>query len=168
MPWSSPYCGLALRSCLLLSLLAMGCGGQAAPKDRVPTFKAGGIVTYKGQPVEGALVRLISRTPEAMGASATTDKEGRFQLMTYQPGDGAPEGNYLVVISKTEASKTSEGTGNVDSPDYVPPKEVPYDPDRPPPAPKNLLPAKFGNAAKTPLMALIDGPTDELKFELTD
>ena len=38
----------------------------------------------------------------ARAASATTDKDGRFQLTTLKGGDGAMPGDFLVTVTKTE------------------------------------------------------------------
>ncbi|MGH7202173.1 MAG: carboxypeptidase-like regulatory domain-containing protein, partial [Planctomycetaceae bacterium] len=56
---------------------------------------------YNEQPVEGATVVFIP-TGHKHGATAQTDAEGKFQLRTYEPGDGAVPGNYKVTIRKVE------------------------------------------------------------------
>ena len=37
-------------------------------------------------------------TPEAPFPKAVTDAQGQFELTSFQPGDGAPAGNYVVTV----------------------------------------------------------------------
>lgn len=80
----------------------VGCGGAEIEGLAL----AGGVVTYQGQPVEGAIVT-FSPTGEARAASGLTDAEGRFALTTLNAGDGVMAGEYLVTISKTELASKS-------------------------------------------------------------
>jgi hypothetical protein len=84
----------------LLLVSVLGCGGRGAKPVK-------GIVTLEGNPVAGATVVLM---PEGDGrpASGCTDSHGAFQLMTFQPGDGAMPGAYRVVINKTMAAPDAE------------------------------------------------------------
>ncbi|OYV86570.1 MAG: hypothetical protein B7Z73_11525, partial [Planctomycetia bacterium 21-64-5] len=79
------------------SLLALGCSGQKGPA----TAKVSGLVTYKGQPVDGATVVFA---PPAGGrpGTATTDAQGRYELSTYGDRDGALPGDYKVTVQKTK------------------------------------------------------------------
>ncbi len=76
-----------------------------------------GEVLLDGKPVEGAAVLF---TPDAGGrpADGVTDKEGKFSLQTYEPGDGAPLGKYKVAIvgmRQTGIQATADGlSGEVD------------------------------------------------------
>ena len=139
--------GVPYKLAVLLAAAALpslGCGGSDRPK----TIETTGIVTYKGAPVEGAQVMFTS--PTARPATATTNAEGRFELTTFEPGDGAVEGEHQVTITKTE--------------------RVPgEDPKNPYPKTRHLLPTQYANPQKSPLSATIsaDGKT-ELKFALTD
>jgi hypothetical protein len=51
-----------------------------------------------GQPVEGATVIFEQQGGKVHAASGFTDKDGIFYLGTFQPGDGAFPGDYLVLI----------------------------------------------------------------------
>lgn len=132
---------------VLLAAIALplfGCGGS----DRPTPIETTGLVTYQGQPVEGAQVMFTSES--ARPATATTNADGRFELTTHETGDGAVEGKHLVTITKTE--------------------RVPgEDPNNPYPRIRHLLPTKYANPQKSPLTATIsaDGETD-LKFVLGD
>jgi hypothetical protein len=142
--------------CLLLlfvsSGLLSGCGGSqdANRPDRVP---ASGVVLYKGDPVEGATV-VFAPQDHSHSAAARTGPDGRFQLRTFQPGDGAVPGNFKVTVTKIEVS--SQGPPASD------------DEERPEPQQKWLLPQNYGSAESSGLTAPVtaDG-TNEFTFELT-
>ncbi len=85
---------------LLFALLA-GCG-DGRPQRVVVT----GTVRYNGTPVEGAHVMF---TPTgARPASARTDAEGRFELRTFDPADGAVVGTHLVTIAKMGSTNPND------------------------------------------------------------
>jgi len=118
-----------------------GCGdGRPAPAPVT------GVVTYEGQPVEGAHVVFYTQgTRPAMG---TTDAEGRFSLLTWKPGDGALQGEAVVCITKEEVIRRKP-----DDPYAV--------------ASKSLLPEKYRVPAQSPLRAEVKpGEKNEFRFEL--
>ncbi|MDR1053964.1 MAG: carboxypeptidase-like regulatory domain-containing protein [Planctomycetaceae bacterium] len=81
------FCGLFLVGC-----------GQAGLKGLVP---CSGVVLKNGQPVAGVTVTFIpvSTDVQAKGASAETDKNGKFQAGTLQ-WNGILPGQYRVTLSK--------------------------------------------------------------------
>lgn len=80
---------------VLAALCLAGCGGSAV--ERVPVS---GQVLLDGAPLKHGT---ISVQPEgARMAAAKLDAEGRFSLMTYQPGDGAPIGTHPVSVNGAE------------------------------------------------------------------
>ncbi len=91
--------------------MIVGCSGNA---NKVKTVAVSGTVTYKGQPVEGAIVT-FNPTDSKNGKTAIgkTDATGKYRLMTFQQDDGAVEGSYKVTVSKIDASKlnTKEDVG---------------------------------------------------------
>jgi hypothetical protein len=100
-----------MRVCLLpavvLSVLVglAGCT-QESRREGPEMVKVTGTVTLDGEPVEGAHIRF---SPEAKGpaAFAVSDKRGRYELRTFDPGDGAVPGNYGISVTKevTEGGK---------------------------------------------------------------
>ncbi len=75
-------------------ILPVGCGAKG-PK-RAPVV---GTVTLAGKPVVGASVSFVPRQPAARSASATTDAEGKYRLVTLGLGDGALVGPHRVCIA---------------------------------------------------------------------
>src|SRR5690242_10205745 len=94
---------------LTLALLASGCGG-GGPR----LYKAGGTVTRKKVPVEGAQVTFAY--DDGNFASGHMDKAGKFQL-TYQnrPG-GAVPGKCKVTVSKRGGGTSIAAPAILDTP----------------------------------------------------
>ena len=94
---------VGLLVAVLLGVFGCNRGPQMAPVT--------GVVLLNGQPVDGAAVLF---TPEAGGrpADGVTDKEGKFTLQTFEPGDGAVVGKHKVAIvgmRQTGVQATSDG-----------------------------------------------------------
>lgn len=145
---------LVLLACAVLtSPVVVGCG-QKGPK----TAQATGVVTYKGQPVEGANVMFSPLTQgQGVAAMGLTDASGKFTLQTAQGKPGAVPGEYAVMITKTEMVSTGEkmpkpegGTEDVMTN-------------------KDLLPQKYKFPSSTPLKVRIEeGKVNEFQFNLED
>jgi len=87
-----------VAAALVLAGLAAGCGPA-----RKPVYPVEGKVMYSnGQPATGALVVFQPVAPDdqanPLRPTATVNDDGSFQTTTYQPNDGAPEGDYNVTI----------------------------------------------------------------------
>src|SRR5262249_20243811 len=93
----------ASRTAVALTMLALACD-PGPPAGQLPVHPVEGIVRFQGKPLAGALVsfrpvdeaKFGDSTPRPTGQ---TDQDGRFRLMTYSAGDGAPAGSYLVTIA---------------------------------------------------------------------
>jgi hypothetical protein len=90
-------CGIFLLALFGLCV-CLGCGSETGLEGLV---EVSGLITYDGKPVEAATVAFV---PEGEGraASGMTDADGKFQLTTLKPGDGARPGRYKVTVSKVE------------------------------------------------------------------
>lgn len=142
---------------VMIGLAVAGCQSRPTDPNRPKTVPVSGVVTYMGQPVEGATVTFVS-TAGKRGAVATTDAAGRFVLTTFEPKDGAIPGTYQVAIQKTivEGASEEDATGKGG-------KEASAG------TPKDLLPAKYKDASQSGLSVEVKEPgVKELKFELTD
>ena len=149
------HCGFYLPCVVLLLTTIGGCG----PGNTLGTMPVSGKVTYKGQSVEGATVSFI---PDGDGrpATAITKAGGAYQLTTLD-SVGALPGQYAVLVRKTEMP--------INSQESVSMEEALKLNNRPPPAPKELLPAKYGDAAKSPLKFEVkQGQANKFDIQLTD
>jgi hypothetical protein len=85
------------------SALLLGCGGGASDDNKVPVFPVTGTVTMNGSGLAGATVAFAPQGDQPT-AIATTDDNGNFTLRTYDADDGAAEGKYKVVVTKSEVT----------------------------------------------------------------
>ena len=90
---------LALVCALTVALVGCGSSGGGSRSGLV---KASGILTYNGQPVDGATLdfRPMDESVQNGVAAGFTDEKGMFSLMTDRPGDGALPGKYRVTVKK--------------------------------------------------------------------
>lgn len=88
-------------------------------------------------------------TDQGPRASADTDSQGKYRLMTYRVGEGAVPGNFKVGISK-----------------YVADPATAKDPV---PAMKNEIPEKYGNPMNSGLSAkVVAGKSTEFNSDLVE
>lgn len=81
------------KSCWIVGLLlAVGCG--SGDRGLVPVE---GQVTIDGKPITSGRIEFFPESGRP--AIGNIDSEGRYQLQTYEPGDGAKPGNYRVAIT---------------------------------------------------------------------
>lgn len=131
-----------------------GCGTDDRWKSKRPaTVPAQGVVTYKNQPLSGAIVVFQPSVPEGVGASALTDQTGAFDLKAFPPDPGAVPGSYTVMILRMDdADNRPTSEGGDDAPAVLQ---------------KSLIPAKYGNPAQSGLKAEVpQAGTDSLRFDL--
>jgi hypothetical protein len=134
------------------------CGG-CGQRNQLGTVPVAGKVTYKGQAVPGATISFI---PDGEGrpATAISSADGAYQLNTLD-APGAMPGQYSIVVRKSEMAP--------DSTKPVTMEEALKLNNRPPPAPKELLPAKYTDAAKTPLKFEVKkGQANTFDLQLVD
>ncbi|MBW3595795.1 MAG: hypothetical protein KY475_00810 [Planctomycetes bacterium] len=81
------------------ALACVGCGGEDWQAE---TYPAHGRITINGQPPVGAVVELHStgEQPDVRNSRpwAIVQEDGAYTLSTYEKGDGAPAGDYAVVL----------------------------------------------------------------------
>lgn len=126
---------LSLWGLALLSLLG-GCGERIAPVHPVR-----GQVLLDGLPLEGADVAFHPQVGEGRNLTATTNADGRFELTTHAPGDGAEAGKYGVSIQWRELVQEGDEASR---------------------AGKNLLPPRYADPATSQLEAEVREGTNEL------
>ena len=143
-----PSCLLLLSVCLLTA----GCGGSGEGSvPRTPVHPVAGKISVGGEPLADALVNFVGTSGQPT-ATGTTNAAGIYKLTTYETDDGAAEGEYTVVVTKTSA-----GTAAVS-------KELePGDPGYGEPAPyvedqaevKYEVPEKYTRSKESPLKATV-------------
>jgi len=136
---------------LLLVILA-GCSSSDKSKaGRPKTVPSSGVVTLDGEPLGGAQIVLVPEGGQH-SASAMSNEDGTFELMTFNPDPGVVPGSYKVMITKSMTPAPFEGPDGLVS--------LPG---------KLLTPKKYADPNKSGLSAQI--PDDErgqraLLFEL--
>lgn len=107
----------------LVSLTACSQSDEWSEK-RLKVYKAGGVVLQDGKPCADAVVTFFSDS-NSISATGRSNAEGKFQLTTYNEGDGAVEGGHKVTVVKREfvEQKTKYDSANERSVALVP-KEI--------------------------------------------
>jgi hypothetical protein len=113
--------GLSCIALCGLFVAAVGCGSKSGP-ERVAVFPVQGVVTFKGQPMPGAMLVLHPKAPadSVPAPRAQVDKDGNVNVSTYDGGDGAPAGEYVVTVQWYKLVKN--GSDVVAGPNVVPRK----------------------------------------------
>jgi hypothetical protein len=109
-------------------LVFAGCSGET----RVPVYPVKGKVSFKGEAPTGAQVVLhpVDRaTPSDVAPVGTVKADGTFAITAYEPGDGAPPGEYVATIEWFKLIDKGEGAGgrgpNVIPKEYASPTTSP-------------------------------------------
>lgn len=96
---------------VLVVLCLIGCGGQKRPSDLPKLFPTSITITQEGVPLENALVTMFSSDEGfKWSVAAITDASGKAAIMTHGLHAGAPEGDFKVVVTKTESSNAGANT----------------------------------------------------------
>jgi hypothetical protein len=119
-------------------LVSVGCGDSEV---RVPVFPVTGKVTYQGQTPVGAQIVLhpVKYTgPDSVTPIGTVLEDGSFKVTAYDPGDGAPQGDYVATVQWFKMSKELNGPG------------------------PNVIPKKYSDPATSPIKVTVagGGPTE--------
>jgi hypothetical protein len=130
-----------MREFLWLILVATSFSAGCSSGNALGTVPAGGKVTYKSQPVSGAIITFLGEG-DARTATAITAADGTYHLTTLD-SPGAMPGSYAVLVEKIETPAELNRLVSME--------EAAKNAAKPLPQPKKLLPAKYADATKTPL-----------------
>ncbi len=101
----------------LLLLAVLFCSCNSRDPNWKETFPATGEVYVDGQPAARLRVTCVDVNgmdkENPTTSSATTDEEGKFEISTYEKGDGLPEGEYALTFMWGELNSIS-GYGGPD------------------------------------------------------
>jgi hypothetical protein len=89
---------LLLALSLLTPLAVVGCS-DSAPLT-VVTYPVEAPVTFQGKPAPGAFVAFHPVTPSenVPAPRGVVTRDGQLQVSTFNGGDGAPEGEYVLTV----------------------------------------------------------------------
>ncbi|MCA9248069.1 MAG: hypothetical protein KDA42_13165 [Planctomycetales bacterium] len=122
---------------LLLMILVQGVSG--CDDGRPERVKVSGIVLLDGEPLNWGYVRVLPS--DARAAGGRLDADGRFALTCFDDEDGAVIGTHVVTVSAGESLGPTRR--------------------------KWHAPKKYADPKTSELTVTIDGPTDDLRIELT-
>ncbi len=140
--------------CAAMVIIAIGCDGPVDERPSRVAFQAR--VSLGGSPVDGAVVVLAPRG-DGDAASGITDARGIVTFSTFGAQDGVVPGHYAVSVMKTLVAEVQT----------ISPDDPAYDPATAglAPKPKDLLPARYKNAATSGLTLVVDAAT-KVPFEI--
>lgn len=153
---------LAMVCVMVFAIL--GCN-KGAKLDDLNTVS--GVITLDGAPLENASITLYPTAPGARSAGCVSDANGKFKIQTLTSNDGVANGDYQVSVTKMimENAYTDEESKIFSEAGGKSHKQV--FPGRPEPTPKNELPQKYAKPDTSGLTLTINGPSKDLKLELT-
>lgn len=139
---STIACTAGLMAALVLT--PAGCGGGDGPEMGRVT----GTISLDGQPLTKGVVNF---QPVASGnpANGTIGPDGTYSLTTFEPGDGAQVGNYLVTVSVRDEKKVQN-----------------FIPKTPPPPPKSYIPVKYESPKTSELSTQVKPGLNPISFDL--
>lgn len=143
---------------VVLAACFLGCSGGS--EGRKPTHVVTGQVTYGGGPVSGASV-FFAPTEGQPVAIGKTDESGNYTLTTYETGDGAAEGKYIVVVTKKAAPVAKTEALSPDDPNYGQASHEATEAA----GSGSLLPEKYSSSATSDLEAIVKAG-EENKIDL--
>lgn len=142
--------------------LALICQAGCRSKSQLPGLvPAEGTVVYNGEPLAGASVTFhpVVKDADLRGASTITDQNGKFKLMTLNPGDGIAPGDYVVTVVKSERpAPPDEETARKMMSGLIPPPPLEK-------TVKHLINPKYAGE-KTSDVTVTIGPKGDKKIEI--
>jgi len=158
---------MKLRKWLFVGLVALtvfGCSGKKTVsfKTEPVTIK----ITHKGQPLEGADVRLHPLDTQGRGAMGKTDAAGVAVVKTFGDGlamvDGAIAGKYKVLVNKVNVPQVDPNM------DYEKLQQQRQSADPYASAPKPLLPLKYNLPDQSPFECEVKAGKNEFTFDIPE
>lgn len=148
---------LALAALALL-VQAPGCSDDGFGKR----YSVTGTVSYDGKPLPSGTVNFIPEDPKGQPASGTI-VNGRYNLTTHTPDDGALPGKYRVTISSFsgDMAKVQEEANQAAGVQHAMPDQTAVAK-----AQKSLIPEKYGSFEGSGLSADVKTESNTINFDL--
>ncbi len=139
LPFRAWHAGAALGLIVLIwGAVTLGRGGRP---ERSAVHQLSGTLIFEGQPAAGASIVLYPTDPSiGVRPRASVNDDGSFEVTSYEPGDGAPAGEYKATLEWRRPIEGAEG-------DDVP-------------AP-NVLPAAYASQKTTPITVIVEEGENE-------
>ena len=143
----------------------VGCSRRSGLPETAPVH---GQVIYKDRAVAGAHVSLIGEHAPRF-AVGTTDEAGKFELTTFEPGDGAVLGAHTVTVSKPAVEiETTSVDPTLDRDAYLAVLERAAERAIKAQAAGSLLPAKYADQKTSDLRVEVVRGGNDFTIELID
>lgn len=159
---------LVLLAIAASAVLVSGCAKDTGHR------KTTGVVTYNGEPVEGATVVFIPSVQGGASGSAMTDAQGAYSATSGSVGEGLLPGEYKVTISKREVvvdeDQAAYEAGEITYEELQERKYGGGQLSGVGAAGESLVPEIYSNAAATPLTITVtdDAAKNKFDFDLKD
>lgn len=116
--------GKKILGIAFVGLLATTVGCSKSDRgDRVETHPVKAAITFQGKPIPGAFVVFHPKTPQGGNVPnprGMVSKDGHFSVTTFDGGDGAPAGDYVLTVQWYKPIKS--GGDIVSGPNVIPRK----------------------------------------------
>jgi hypothetical protein len=93
---------MSVRVCLPIAIILAAVAG-CTPSNRQKVYPVSGAIFLNGEPAVGARVFFSPAedpaNPRALRPFAIVENDGSFRLTTYTKYDGAPAGDYVVIVT---------------------------------------------------------------------
>ncbi|MGV3608384.1 MAG: hypothetical protein ACO1RA_18410 [Planctomycetaceae bacterium] len=148
---------------LWIIVLTLVCASCNKAPDRPKVTQVSGQVFVENKPAKGALITLVPmQAPEDVAKSwkfgyprATVGADGKFQVSTYELGDGAPPGEYRLTIIWPVMEMVEGPDGEL------------VEGEKPVFPPQNRINTKYSEPGQTPLNIKVEEkPLEIPKYEL--
>ena len=142
LPIRAWHAGVAVGAVVLVwGAISLGIG-RGGP-ERLAVYPVTGRLQFEGEPAAGATIVLHPQDPSLSARPrATVEPDGSIVVTTYEPGDGAPAGEYKATL---EWRRLVDGQETGD--DSLPPP--------------NVLPAAYASPRTTPVTLIIEEGENE-------
>lgn len=111
---------MCAATCMFAVLIVAGC---SSGDSRLKVYPVRGKIAFEGQPIRGGFVVAHPKNlsqPSDVRATAQIQQDGSFELTTYDAGDGAPAGEYVLTVEWTPVHQV--GGDYVRTQNVLPPK----------------------------------------------